>query len=338
LQIIESKKKVCVATHSRLHMALIDLNGSIGRIDGGFGIALQHPSIKMEIETCNEPLPCLDNTIANKIVARAKKVFKYDENLKVKLIEDYPEHIGLGHKTQLALAIGSAIRLLKGVEMSTSALAHKMGRGGTSGIGVGLFKKGGFIVDAGHSFGPQKAKAAFLPSSRSHASPPPIICRHEIPEDWRVLLVTPAVPRKLFGKSELDVFNKFCPIPGDEVAKISRLVLFKIIPSVIENDLVSFGEALNRINDLGFKKIEIGLQHPIVREIMDLIKANGVDAVGLSSMGPTVFAIHSKERDISSLISSLKHLQTKHSLNFTVSNTRGCNNGAAIEVVEDDTT
>lgn len=327
--------KVRVEARSRLHMALIDLNGSLGRIDGGFGIALQCPSIKLEIETSNKPLPYSGDTVVTNIVERAKKVFGYDKGVKVKLIDDYPEHIGLGRETQLALAIGSAVRLLKGVEMSTSTLAHRMGRGGTSGIGVGLFEKGGFIVDAGHSFGSEKAKASFLPSSHSHAPPPPVICRHDIPEDWRVLLVTPTVPTRLFGESELAVFKKFCPIPEDEVEKISRLVLFRIIPAVIENDLASFGEALGRINNLGFKKIEIGLQHPLVREIMGCIKANGFDAVGLSSMGPTVFAIYSKEKDISSIISSLKRLQTKYSLDCTFLHTKGCNTGAIMEVIRD---
>jgi beta-ribofuranosylaminobenzene 5'-phosphate synthase len=313
----------------------MDLNGSLGRVDGGFGMALQDPSIELEIETCDKPSPYSSNGIVADIVERAKEIFRYDKGLKVKLIDDYAEHIGLGHETQLVLAIGSAVRSLKGVEMRTSILAHKMGRGGTSGIGVGLFEKGGFVVDAGHSFGPKKAKTSFLPSSYSDASPPPLICRHDIPEDWRVLLVTPFVPSRLYGEYELNVFKEFCPVPEDDVEKISRLVLFGIIPAVIEDDLASFGLALDRINCLGFKKAEIGLQHPFVREIMKSIKENGITAVGLSSMGPTVFAIYPAEKDVFSMISSLNHLESKYSLNCAIVHTKGCNMGATIKTIPD---
>ncbi len=41
---------ITVTTPSRLHFSLIDLNGEIWRIDGGFGVALQNPNFKILIE------------------------------------------------------------------------------------------------------------------------------------------------------------------------------------------------------------------------------------------------------------------------------------------------
>ena len=39
---------------SRLHMSLIDLNGSYKRIDGGIGLALSDPQFVLESEETNE--------------------------------------------------------------------------------------------------------------------------------------------------------------------------------------------------------------------------------------------------------------------------------------------
>ena len=36
--------KMQITTPSRLHFGLLDLNGELGRINGGFGVALDKPS------------------------------------------------------------------------------------------------------------------------------------------------------------------------------------------------------------------------------------------------------------------------------------------------------
>ena len=55
--------EVRIACPSRLHLGLIDLNGEIGRIDGGVGIALEYPrtviyarkSDRLEVECPQDP-------------------------------------------------------------------------------------------------------------------------------------------------------------------------------------------------------------------------------------------------------------------------------------------
>ena len=39
-----------IETSARLHLSLIDLNGSEGRIDGGIGITLKNPSLILECD------------------------------------------------------------------------------------------------------------------------------------------------------------------------------------------------------------------------------------------------------------------------------------------------
>ena len=43
-----SVKRIVVQTPARLHIGLLDLNGEIGRIDGGIGLALESPHTSIE--------------------------------------------------------------------------------------------------------------------------------------------------------------------------------------------------------------------------------------------------------------------------------------------------
>ena len=180
-------------------------------------------------------------------------------------IHAYPPHSGLGSGTQLSLAVAKLISMMNKQDLNTFDLAKIVGRGGTSGIGVESFENGGFIVDGGHK---SVEKPSFLPSSASHATPPPIIARYDFPRDWKIILVIPDVERGVSGAKEIDAFQNYCPIPLNEVEKLSHLLLMKLMPSVLESDLDSFGKAINKIQDIGFKKIENKLQNPFIGQIM----------------------------------------------------------------------
>ncbi|MBS7628477.1 hypothetical protein KEJ23_00610, partial [Candidatus Bathyarchaeota archaeon] len=49
--------------------------------------------------------------------------------------------------------VATSISKLLNLNLTVYELAKIMGRGGTSGIGVAAFDKGGLILDGGHSFG-----------------------------------------------------------------------------------------------------------------------------------------------------------------------------------------
>ena len=63
-------------------------------------------------------------------------------------------------------------------------------------------------------------------------------------------------------------------------------------------DLDAFGDSVNRIQDIGFKKIENQLQKPVIGEIMNLLRDAGAPGVGMSSFGPTIYAITDSVKDI----------------------------------------
>jgi len=204
----------------------------------------------------------------------------------------YPAHTGLGSGSQLALATARAICELYGRNVPVTELAWLAGRGGTSGIGTAAFEHGGFIIDGGHRFGPGGDKTDFRPSSASRGvRPPPVTARHDFPADWRILLATPDVPTGASGEKETDIFRRHCPVPLSEVQALCHEVLMRMLPGIAGRDLDLFGSSINAVQHLGFKKVELGLQPPQVRGLLDELQGAGAAGAGLSSFGPTVYAI-----------------------------------------------
>ncbi|HPE62777.1 MAG TPA: beta-ribofuranosylaminobenzene 5'-phosphate synthase [Methanothrix sp.] len=288
----QDKNRVIVQTPSRIHITLTDLAGDLGRVDGGVGVALDEPSIVVEAEREEELTIRGENADRARAAAQAA-IDRFDlGGAKITVRSSYKQHVGLGGGTQLAMAVGKALCELYGWPASAREIAAAVGRGGTSGIGVAAFEGGGFIVDGGHSFGPGKEKTDFRPSSASSGvAPPPVIMRTEIPRDWSFVLAMPNLPKGAHGRKEVDVFGTFCPVPKGEVAELCRLIMVGMMPSVMAGDLDSFGNAVNRVQELGFKKVEVGLQHPLVRSLMEEMRAAGAAGAGLSSFGPTVYAV-----------------------------------------------
>jgi len=168
--------------------------------------------------------------------------------------------------------------------LSVSEIAVKVGRGGTSGIGVAAFETGGFILDGGHKFSQKKA---FLPSAASKLPPAPVLFRRDFP-DWDILVAVPE-QKGASQKNEVDIFRKECPVPLQEVEKLSHLILMQLLPALAEKDILIFGKSINAIQGLGFKKREVELQ-PVSKELMQVLRDSGAYGAGMSSFGPTVYA------------------------------------------------
>ena len=292
--------KVIIQTPSRIHMTLTDLTGSSGRVDGGVGIALDEPNILVEAEKSRELE--VEGIGADRAKEAAQAVIGQFGlgGVKISIRGGYRIHVGLGYGTQLGIAAGKAVCELYDFRATTRNIAQIINRGGTSGIGTAAFDLGGFIIDGGHSFGLGKQKEDFRPSSASKGvSPPPVIARHDFPADWRIVLAVPNLPKGAHGQNEVDVFREYCPVPIQDVHELCYQILVRMMPSVVEHNLDEFGAAVNRVQELGFKRVEVMLQHPLVHELMKSMKEAGAACSGLSSFGPTVFAIaDSQIRDI----------------------------------------
>ncbi|CAD7768317.1 Beta-ribofuranosylaminobenzene 5'-phosphate synthase [Candidatus Methanoperedenaceae archaeon GB37] len=281
-----------IVTPSRLHLTLIDLNASIGRVDGGVGIALEEPRISIVAEPAATTVVS-GNDLLGERMKRAVKAVHREAGLRIQIEESYPAHVGLGSGTQAALAAGTAVSELCDLHLDAVEVGRRVGRGGTSGIGIAAFERGGFILDGGHRFAD---KMAFSPSSASNVDPAPLLLHHDFP-DWEIVLAIPDV-KGASSREEVDIFRRVCPIPLRDVQALSHVILMKMLPAVVERDFEAFSDAVNRVQEIGFKRHEISLQREEVRELMRVMRDAGGEGVGMSSFGPTVYALTDAPRDV----------------------------------------
>ncbi len=275
-----------VVSPSRLHITLIDLNGALGRTDGGVGLTLDYPSFKINAKKDTQLSVSGTTEFAEKIRKAALAVLTPHniEAVAINVVQEFPVHVGLGSGTQVALAVGTAISELYDLNLNPTSIARLTGRGGTSGIGVAAFERGGFIIDGGH-----KGKTEFSPSSASGKyGPAPIIVRHDFP-DWAIVLAIPNL-RGASDEREIDVFQKQCPLPLSEVQELCHVILMEMLPAVVERDIESFGRSINQVQTIGFKRRELELQ-PFCAQLVRFMRENGAVGAGMSSFGPVVYGI-----------------------------------------------
>ena len=122
-----------IRTPTRLHFSLIDLNGELGRIDGGLGVAIDKPNWVINIQREDQwSIPAE----LGAIIERLKSKIKLKDCYKIDMESTVPTHVGLGSQTQLALGVSHGLSILAGQEVNIKELATIVNRGGTSGIGV----------------------------------------------------------------------------------------------------------------------------------------------------------------------------------------------------------
>ncbi len=313
---------ITITTPSRLHFGLLDLNGELGRINGGLGVALENPGWEI--------IGYLENDITSsiklaKVDTNTKaSIEKFDAHFNTKtkalnfeIVKDLPTHMGLGSKTQFLLSIGTILAYNHKLKVTSREIATAVQRGGTSGIGVAAFEAGGFILDSGHTFGPGKQTESFKPSSRSKAPPPPVIFQNYPPENWRFIVIIPNIPEGASGDKEVKLFEDCCPIPAEQVEKLSRLILMKILPSFIEKDIATFGEGLielqTKFHRFGMEKYDSTLNNDI---LIELRKNKLVFGSGISSFGPTMFALTNSQDNAEKIIQQINDTYSKNEIKY----------------------
>jgi beta-ribofuranosylaminobenzene 5'-phosphate synthase len=272
-----------VRTPSRLHFAMINLRSDLGRLYGSVGVAIDRPNIVLEAR------PAETLTVEGPSAERARdyaetilKGYGVKGGADIRMISDIKAHVGFGSGTQLALAVGTALSELHGLDLTVEEMALKLRRSRRSGIGTYAFERGGFIVDGGHKPGGKN-------------SVPPLVFRSDVPEDWLFVIGLPDISQERSGKVENDVFKRLEPPPVSLIGEISRIVLVQMIPAILEHDIEAFGSAMT---DIDFKFGEFWLEiqggrfsHPVIEEGVNFLLGAGAHGVGQSSWGPAFYGL-----------------------------------------------
>jgi beta-RFAP synthase len=199
--------------------------------------------------------------------------------------------------------VGTALSRIFEVNASISELATIMGRAKRTGVGTAVFAKGGFVVDGG-----KPAKNGVCASEKF----PPLIFRQDFPQNWRFIVAIPNVPKGLTSQEEASAFAKLPPMDVADVGKICRLTMLRLLPSLAEREIESFGDALTKIQVLTgkqFASAQGGIYSSAASaECIEYMQRIGVNGVGQSSWGPALYGVVRNEEAKPTLIKVQAHL------------------------------
>ena len=311
-----------VIAPARLHLGFLDLNGGLGRRYGSIGLAVDEPATELVLKRASGITaagPEAERT--ERAIARLKDMFGLSGGYHAEIIRAIPAHGGLGSGTQLALAVGMALARLEGLDEGARTIGENQTRGARSAIGMAAFECGGFIVDGGRG-------------RTDHA--PPVLMRADFPPEWRALLVLDRQVVGVHGDRELQAFAALPHFPDERAAHLCRLTLMRLMPSLIEKDIASFGAAIAEIQAIvgaHFACAQGGSpwSSPAVGALVGRLAAAGAVGIGQSSWGPTGFAFTETEADAQRLYSSFVEDAKAQGLEMLI--VRGRNTGARIDLV-----
>jgi beta-ribofuranosylaminobenzene 5'-phosphate synthase len=173
-------------------------------------------------------------------------------------------------------------------------LAHWLGRGQRSGIGIAGFDQGGLLVDGG--------------LGRASA-PAPVMARLAVPPSWRIVVVQDPSRQGLSGDDECRAITALPALPRASAADLCHQVLMRILPGAAEADFAAFAAGVNRVQRLlgeHFAPAQGGnaWTSRAVGRLMQWVRDQCGDdaAVGQSSWGPTAFAIVGSQAAARSLV------------------------------------
>lgn len=277
--------QITVKSVCRLHLGFLDLRGDLGRSYGSIGVALRIPRTIVTADRAEHLI--IENGNRNRIMAlveRFSQHYRVQPKVRIRLLDTIPEHSGLGSGTQLALAVATVLAMLYDIEADPYGISSIMGRGKRSGVGIAGFESGGFIIDSG----------------RKSASPdgfealPKVIFRHDFPADWCFVLAIPERTKGLSGGEEDQAMSHLKP--SRKISEeICRLTQIKLLPSLIDRDIVEFGEALTEIdirNGMFFEGVQGGIYRgQRSSNLLQCMLDCGAYGGGQSSWGPTIYGL-----------------------------------------------
>jgi len=326
---------VRVSTPARLHLGFLDLNGDSGRKFGSIGLAINsfHTILKVQrarhvsiTGQCASPriIQKTETLLTTFYQSLGKDIAAFDQNVTITIEQLIPEHSGFGSGTQLALALGTALCHLHGINATTAEIAQQLGRGKRSGIGIATFELGGFIIDGGNK--------------PNHNTPPPLLAHHQLPHEWRMVLIMDPEHKGVHGLQEKNAFTTLAKFPLFNSQAICHLSLMQLLPALVENDLDQFGNAMTKIQQLigdHFAPAQGGrYTSDNVARVLEHALNLGHAGVAQSSWGPTGVVFVDSEIVATSLIANLmtyvqSTLSTDNQLSFSIAQAN--KQGAIIE-------
>ena len=318
-------RTVHVTAPSRLHFGLFSFGHARQREFGGVGVMVDQPAVELSIEPGSEF--SATGTLSSRVAEFASRWSRFYDltdlpTCKITVEQSSPQHVGLGVGTQLGLSVAAGLQVARGLDLpSPIELASSVNRGLRSAVGTYGFCHGGLIVERGK-----------LPNETLA----PLDGHIDLPEEWRFVLIRPSVNDGLSGDDEKLAFSRLPSVPVQTSDKLIREVREHLVPAAVVGDFESFSQSLFRYGCTAgscFSPEQNGkpFNGNQLTRLVETIREIGIEGVGQSSWGPTLFAVLPSLDQASEFVERLRTVVVDEKLNVAI--TRPNNSGASISVV-----
>ena len=298
-----------IAIHSRLHLTLLAMQAGEYRINGGIGFAVSEPACELGFSRAMDfafedrradPFSASELGQLTSVLRAEQKHRGFSGAMEVSISGRMRTHFGFGSGTAIRLACLEALHRLNGFTPSSAELVTASGRGGTSGIGIHTYFSGGCVFDLGRP----SANEAHVPSHQATAPQPPLLMDCLPMPEWDIGICIPSgIPHKTQAE-EQDFFRRTCPLSAEAVYETVYHALFGLYAAIREADRATFCNALRAVQDCAWKRAERLEYGVTLVEVEQALYKHGAEAVGMSSLGPSLFFLAD---DVADVVSRMRH-------------------------------
>ena len=294
--------KVKVVAPGRIHLTVLDMNRFAPNRPGGGGVgfALQiYCSAEVECTPSDLSIDYSREPIIRHFVEVFRKTVRYRGGFSIKIQDHQRKHVGLGSTGSVLLALGHALNVAVGSPLNSEEIRLLLGNnyveetedgritlGFETGVGPAAATYGGMVIT-----GDELA----------------LVYRHAFARDKNVFVIIPPTMVSSAGRTEFDLLmNRARNLDYHDRELKAYLLLMDLVPALERNDLKKIGDVIWEIEFRGSKRAEVEHHGFEIYRNMSLLRENGLEFVGMSSVGPSIAIVTERTRkEIMKLIEPL---------------------------------
>ncbi len=245
---------------------------------GGLGVALEEPWVSVSVS-----LSDLDHCLVRAPTEESRRVIAEVLNalgvsgVNVDVSGFVRHHVGLGSRTRLVASLCRALVELGLVKGKVEGLVKRVSGYGVSSVGLYTFLNGGLVADTGVRVGLRE--------------PPSLLLRLRFPTKWVAIVCVPTGIRGFNEVEEAPILTKSLRKHPKQGELYSAFI--KLVNAILYEDFTTFSRSLKRLQLLTgeyFSEFQGGIfRSGVSEDIVNILNAEGVEGVGQSSWGPTIY-------------------------------------------------
>ena len=286
------KGKVTAQAPARIHLTVLDMNRFAPGHPGGGGVGFA-----VEVY-CRADVECIPSGIEIDYERSAilrhfadvfRKVTGYRGGFRITAVDHKLKHVGLGSTSTMLIAFAHALNRAVGSPLTPDQLRFLLGNnfveetadgrvafGFETGVGPYVSTYGGMGITGDRLTG---------------------VYHHPFAADKNVYIIIPPTEISSAGEREFDLLmNRARNLDYKDRDLKAYLIMMDLIPALERDDLTAVGDVIWEIEFRGSKRAEVEHHGFRIYHYMNLLREQGFEFVGMSSVGPAIALITKHSR------------------------------------------